>query len=124
MADETYPDDLLYHPEHDWARVEGDEATLGITWFAADALGELVHFEAPEVGSLEPDAMVCRSRLERQGDLVTGMKTDSGAGDGSAEGALRVHDLSDGKPVSRFGFPHLSKASAIVPIFVILPLTV
>ncbi len=50
MAAESYPDDLKYHPEHDWARVEGDEATLGITWWAQDALGELVHFEAPAVG--------------------------------------------------------------------------
>jgi glycine cleavage system H protein len=50
-AAETYPDDLKYHPEHDWARVEGDEAVLGITWFAADALGELVHYEPPEVGT-------------------------------------------------------------------------
>ncbi len=50
-AAESYPDDLKYHEEHDWARVEGDEAALGITWFAADALGELVHFEPPEVGS-------------------------------------------------------------------------
>jgi glycine cleavage system H protein len=50
-AAETYPDDLRYHREHDWARVEGDEATLGITWFAQDALGELVHFEPPEEGS-------------------------------------------------------------------------
>ena len=51
MAAENYPDDLLYHPEHDWARIEGDEATFGITWFAQDALGELVHYEAPEAGS-------------------------------------------------------------------------
>jgi glycine cleavage system H protein len=50
-AAESYPDDLRYHAEHDWARVEGDEATLGITWFAQDALGELVHFEAPEEGA-------------------------------------------------------------------------
>ena len=50
-ANESYPDDLRYHPEHDWARVDGDEALLGITWFAQDALGELVHFEAPEVGA-------------------------------------------------------------------------
>ena len=50
-AAETYPEDLKYHREHDWARVEGDEAVLGITWFAQDALGELVHFEPPEVGS-------------------------------------------------------------------------
>src|SRR5204863_3912723 len=51
MADASYPEDLLYHPEHDWARIEGDEVTLGITWFAQDALGELVHFEPPEEGS-------------------------------------------------------------------------
>jgi glycine cleavage system H protein len=50
-ASESYPGDLRYHPEHDWARVDGDEALLGITWFAQDALGELVHFEAPEVGA-------------------------------------------------------------------------
>jgi glycine cleavage system H protein len=50
-APESYPEDLRYHPEHDWARVEGDEAVLGITWFAQDALGELVHFEAPQVGA-------------------------------------------------------------------------
>ena len=50
-AAESYPDDLRYHPEHDWARVEDGEATLGITWFAQDALGELVHFEAPEAGA-------------------------------------------------------------------------
>src|SRR3954447_15837243 len=51
MADESYPEELRYHPEHDWARVEGDEATFGITWYAQDSLGEVVFFEAPEVGS-------------------------------------------------------------------------
>src|SRR5437867_10075055 len=50
-AVESYPDDLKYHAEHDWARVEADEAVLGITWFAQDALGELVHYEAPDVGA-------------------------------------------------------------------------
>ena len=50
-AEESYPDELRYHREHDWARVEGDEATLGITWYAQDALGEIVHFEPPEEGS-------------------------------------------------------------------------
>ena len=50
-ATESYPDELRYHPEHDWARVEGDEATLGITWFATDALGDLVHFEPPAEGA-------------------------------------------------------------------------
>ena len=50
-AAESYPDGLLYHPEHDWALIEGDEALLGITWFAQDALGEIVHYEAPDVGA-------------------------------------------------------------------------
>src|SRR5207237_4139606 len=50
-AAETDPDDLRYHEEHDWARVDGGEAVLGVTWFAADALGELVHFEPPEEGA-------------------------------------------------------------------------
>jgi glycine cleavage system H protein len=50
-VEESYPDDLRYHPEHDWARVDGDIATLGITWYAQDALGEIVHYEPPEAGS-------------------------------------------------------------------------
>ena len=50
-AEESYPDDLLYHPEHDWARIEGDQATFGITWFAQDSLGEVVFFEPPSVGA-------------------------------------------------------------------------
>ena len=49
-ATESYPEDLKYHREHDWARVDGDEAVLGITWFAQDALGELVHYEPPNEG--------------------------------------------------------------------------
>lgn len=51
MADASYPDDLRYHPEHDWARVDGDVATLGITWYAQDLLGEVVFFEPPEIGA-------------------------------------------------------------------------
>ena len=51
MADAVYPDDLKYHTEHDWARIDGDEATFGITWYAQDSLGEVVFFEAPAVGS-------------------------------------------------------------------------
>ena len=50
MAEESYPDDLKYHPEHDWARVEGEEATFGITWFAQEQLGEVVFFDPPQVG--------------------------------------------------------------------------
>ena len=51
MADASYPDDLKYHAEHDWARIDGDVATLGITWYAQDQLGEVVFFDPPEVGS-------------------------------------------------------------------------
>jgi glycine cleavage system H protein len=51
MAEESYPDELRYHPEHDWARIDGDEATFGITWYAQDALGEVVFFEPPAVGT-------------------------------------------------------------------------
>jgi len=50
MAEESYPDDLRYHPEHDWARLEGDSATFGITWYAQDALGEVVFYEPADVG--------------------------------------------------------------------------
>jgi glycine cleavage system H protein len=50
-ADESYPDNLRYHREHDWARIDGDDATLGVTWYAQDALGEIVHFEPPADGA-------------------------------------------------------------------------
>jgi glycine cleavage system H protein len=50
MAEASYPAELLYHPEHDWARVDGDTATFGITWYAQDALGEVVFFDGPELG--------------------------------------------------------------------------
>jgi glycine cleavage system H protein len=50
-AAESYPDDLRYHAEHDWARIEGDEATFGITWYAQDALGEVVFFDPPDAGT-------------------------------------------------------------------------
>jgi glycine cleavage system H protein len=51
VAEASYPEDLKYHPEHDWARIEGDEATFGVTWYAQDSLGEIVFFDPPEVGS-------------------------------------------------------------------------
>jgi glycine cleavage system H protein len=50
VADESYPDELRYHPEHDWARIDGEVATFGVTWYAQDALGEVVFYEPPEVG--------------------------------------------------------------------------
>lgn len=51
MSEASYPEDLKYHPEHDWARIEGGEATLGITWYAQDSLGEVVFYDGPEVGA-------------------------------------------------------------------------
>lgn len=51
VADESYPPDLRYHPEHDWVRAEGDEVVFGITWYAQDALGEVVYYDPPEVGA-------------------------------------------------------------------------
>jgi glycine cleavage system H protein len=51
VAEASYPDDLKYHPEHDWARIEGDTATMGITWYAQDQLGEVVFFDPPAVGT-------------------------------------------------------------------------
>jgi glycine cleavage system H protein len=51
LAEENYPPELRYHPEHDWARIEGDEATFGITWYAQDALGEVVFYDPPDVGA-------------------------------------------------------------------------
>jgi glycine cleavage system H protein len=57
MSESSYPEELLYHPEHDWARVDGEHATLGITWYAQDALGEVVFFEPPPLGtSVSKDA--------------------------------------------------------------------
>jgi glycine cleavage system H protein len=51
LADASYPDDLRYHPEHDWARIDGDVATFGVTWYAQDQMGEVVFFDPPQVGS-------------------------------------------------------------------------
>jgi glycine cleavage system H protein len=51
LADASYPDDLCYHAEHDWARIDGEEATFGITWYAQDSLGEVVFYDPPEVGA-------------------------------------------------------------------------
>jgi glycine cleavage system H protein len=57
VADASYPDDLKYHPEHDWARIDGDSATFGITWYAQDQLGEVVFFDPPAVGTtIDKDA--------------------------------------------------------------------
>ena len=67
MAEASYPEELLYHADHDWARVDGDVATFGITWFAQDALGEVVFFDPPEVGSSVSAGRVLRRGRVRQG---------------------------------------------------------
>ena len=59
MADASYPADLKYHPEHDWARIEDDVATFGITWYGQDQLGEIVFFDAPEVGGTVSKDQAC-----------------------------------------------------------------
>lgn len=57
MAEADYPEDLRYHDQHDWVRIEGDEGTFGITWYAQDSLGEVVFYDPPEVGaSIEKDS--------------------------------------------------------------------
>jgi glycine cleavage system H protein len=48
---ESYPADLRYHREHDWARVDGDTATFGITWYAQDSLQEITYFDPPQIGA-------------------------------------------------------------------------
>ena len=99
-ASESYPDDLLYNPEHDWARIEGDEAVLGITWYAHDALGELVHYEPPAVG-----ATVAKGELVRRGRVGEGRlgpdRAALGRGArGEPEGRRRARDRERG-PVRR-----------------------
>ena len=63
MAEESYPPELKYHPEHDWARIEGDVATFGITWYAQDALGEVVFYDPPAAGTsvASPSSMRAQS---------------------------------------------------------------
>ena len=67
MADPSYPTDLLYHPEHDWARIEGEGATFGITWFAQEALGEVVFFEAPALARRDERRVVRRVGVSQGG---------------------------------------------------------
>ena len=76
-AEESYPEGLKYHAEHDWARIEGDEATLGITWYAQDALGEIVHYEAPSEGD-----SLAKDESYGEGWLVRIRLADPGEADG------------------------------------------
>ena len=102
-ASESYPEDLLYNREHDWARIEGDEAVLGITWYAHDALGELVHYEPPAVGTTiekgKPYGEVESVKAVSGRDLAA-----LGRGDrGQREGRRRARDGERGRRTARAG---------------------
>ena len=71
MAEGVYPDDLRYHREHDWVRLDGDEAVFGITWYAQDSLGEVVYFDPPGVGAQVDGRRAVRRARVREGRLAT-----------------------------------------------------
>ena len=95
MTQESYPEDLRYHPEHDWARIDGDVATLGITWYAQDALGEVVFFDPPQVGGTvtkdEPYAEV--ESVKAVSDVVAPLSGEVVAvNDGLSDSPEKVND--------------------------------
>ncbi len=95
MADETYPEDLKYHPEHDWARIDGDEATLGITWYAQDALGEVVFYEPPEVGAeISKDAAYAEvESVKAVSDVIAPLSGEiTAVNDGLADSPERINE--------------------------------
>jgi len=101
MADASYPADLRYHAEHDWARIDGDDATFGITWYAQDALGEVVFFDPPEVGSSvtagEPYAEV--ESVKAVSDVIaplSGEIVEVNAGLGDSPEAINEDPYGDG----------------------------
>jgi glycine cleavage system H protein len=103
MAAETYPDDLLYHPEHDWARIDGDEAVLGITFYAVDSLGELVHYEPPAVGAtVSKDASYGEvESVKAVSDLISPLSGEVLEVNAAVTDApARLHDLHRHRPAS------------------------
>ena len=105
-ASESYPDELLYHSEHDWARIDGDEAVLGVTWFAQDALGELVHYEPPDVGSTVGEGRVVRRGRVGQGRLGSDLAALGRGARGEPEGRRRARDGERGSVRRRLADPH------------------
>ncbi|MCW3007512.1 MAG: gcvH [Solirubrobacterales bacterium] len=101
MAEASYPTELLYHPEHDWVRIDGDVATFGITWYAQDALGEVVFFDPPEVGTVvkkdEPYAEV--ESVKAVSDVISplsGEIVEVNAGLGETPEAINNDPYGDG----------------------------
>jgi glycine cleavage system H protein len=95
LADASYPDDLRYHPEHDWARIEGEEATFGITWYAQDSLGEVVFYDPPEVGATiaKDTAYAEVESVKAVSDVIAPLSGEIVAvNDGLADAPERVND--------------------------------
>ena len=104
-ASESYPDDLLYHPEHDWARIDGDEAVLGVTWYAQDALGELVHYEPPDVGCDGRQGRVLRRGRVGEGGLGSDLAALGRGARGERGGRRRARDRERGSLRRRLADP-------------------
>jgi len=95
LADASYPDDLRYHPEHDWARIDGEEATFGITWYAQDSLGEVVFYDPPEVGAtIAKDAAYAEvESVKAVSDVIAPLSGEVVAvNEGLADAPERVND--------------------------------
>ena len=105
-ASESYPDDLLYHPEHDWARIDGDEAVLGVTWHAQDALGELVHYEPPDVGVDRRQGHLLRRGRVGEGGLRPDLAALGRGARGEPAGRRRARDRERGSLRRRLADPH------------------
>ena len=86
LADETYPEELKYHAEHDWARIDGDEATFGITWYAQDSLGEVIFCEPPEVGATI--TVIGDVRPAAEGEVPLALRDSAGLVTGLESGAF------------------------------------
>ena len=94
MADATYPDDLRYHDQHDWVRIEGEEATFGITWYAQDSLGEVVFYDPPEVGdSVDKDSSYAEvESVKAVSDVIAPMSGEvTAVNDALADGPERIN---------------------------------
>jgi glycine cleavage system H protein len=94
MADESYPDDLRYHAEHDWVRIDGEVGTFGITWYAQDALGEVVFYEPPEVGAeiKKDDSYTEVESVKAVSDVIAPMSGEvTEVNDGLSEGPEAIN---------------------------------
>ena len=104
---ESYPEDLRYHPEHDWARIEGGEAILGVTWYAQDSLGELVHYEPPDLAVTDAQVHAVVADVRAAAAEFGGTVTQESFSDATAfADAHRVAALLADAPVLDTGAGH------------------